>query len=89
MRKAVAGPIGGGRSADEGLIVSSGIGNIVLDYLVDLGKFQAELALRADCKDLAERVFARCEALVETLALEMDFQKESLEPENPPESDGV
>jgi hypothetical protein len=71
------------------VIVSSGIGNIVLDYLVDLGKFQAELALRADCKDLAERVFARCEALVETLALEMDFQKESLEAENPSESDGV
>jgi hypothetical protein len=69
------------------VIVNSGIGNIVLDYLVDLGKFQAELALRADCKDLAERVFARCEALVETLALEMDFQKESVEPENPPGSD--
>jgi hypothetical protein len=69
--------------------VSSAIGNIVLDYLIDLGKFQAELALRADCKDLAERVFARCEALVETLALEMDFQKESEGPENPPGSDGV
>ena len=68
--------------------MNSGIGNIVLDYLVDLGKFQAELALRADCKDLAERVFARCEALIETLALEMDFQKESVEPENTLGSDG-
>jgi hypothetical protein len=70
------------------VIVNSGIGNIVLDYLVDLGRFQAELALRADCKDLAERVFARCEALVETLALEMEFQQESIEPEIPPGSDG-
>jgi hypothetical protein len=70
-------------------IVSSEIGNIVLDYLIDLGKFQAELALRADCRDLAERVFARCEALVETLSLEMDFQKESLEPESPPGPEGV
>jgi hypothetical protein len=69
--------------------VSNAIGNIVLDYLIDLGKFQAELALRADCKDLAERVFARCEALVETLALEMDFQKESEGRESPPGSDGV
>ena len=69
--------------------MSSGIGNIVLDYLIDIGKFQAELALRADCKDLAERVFARCEALVETLALEMDYQQTSEEPENPPGWDGV
>jgi hypothetical protein len=29
-------------------------------------------------------MFARCEALVETLALEMDFQKASEDPENPP-----
>jgi hypothetical protein len=29
-------------------------------------------------------MFARCEALVETLALEMDFQKASEGPENPP-----
>ena len=69
--------------------MSNGIGNIVLDYLIDLGKFQAELALRADCEDLAARMFARCQALVETLALEMDFQKESEEPENPPGRDGV
>jgi hypothetical protein len=64
--------------------VNNGIGNIVLDYLIDLSKFQAELALRADCEDLAARMFARCEALVETLALEMDFQKASEDPENPP-----
>lgn len=57
--------------------MNSGIGNIVLDYLIDMGKFQAELALRSDCKDLAERVFARCEALVETLTLELEFQKPS------------
>lgn len=69
--------------------MNSGIGNIVLDYLIDLGKFQAELALRSDCKDLAERVFARCEALVETLALEMDYQQESGESDNPPGWDGV
>lgn len=68
--------------------VSSGIGNIVLDYLIDLGKFQAELALRADCKDIADRVFARCEALVETIALEMEFQKTSEEPEHPSVWDG-
>jgi hypothetical protein len=61
-------------------IVSSGIGNIILDYLVDLSKFQTELALRADCGDLAERVFARCEALVETLALEMSYQQSPEEP---------
>ena len=65
--------------------MSNGIGNIVIDYLIDLGKFQAELALRADCRDLAERVFARCEALVETLALEMDYQKASEEPETRPD----
>jgi hypothetical protein len=69
--------------------VSSGIGNIVLDYLIDLGKFQAELALRADCKDLAERVFARCEALVETLSLEMDYEKASVDPDSPPGPDGA
>lgn len=65
--------------------MSSGIGNIVLDYLIDLGKFQAELALRADCKDLAERMFARCEALVETLVLELEYQKASEEPETRPD----
>lgn len=69
--------------------MSNGIGNIVLDYLIDLSKFQAELALRADCADLADRVFARCEALVETLALEMDFQTPPPEPENPPGWNGV
>ena len=69
--------------------MSSGIGNIVLDYLIDLGKFQAELALRADCAELADRVFARCAALVETLALEMEYQNASEGPENPPEWDGA
>ena len=69
--------------------MSSGIGNIFLDYLIDLGKFQAELALRADCADLADRVFARCAALVETLVLEMDYQKAPGGPENPPAWDGV
>jgi hypothetical protein len=66
-------------------IVNSGIGNIVLDYLIDLGRFQAELALMADREDLAEKVFARCEALVETLTLEMEYKRASEGPENQPE----
>lgn len=57
--------------------MTSGIGNIVVDYLIDLGRFQAELALSVDREDLAERVFARCEALVETLNLEMEYKRAS------------
>ena len=67
--------------------MSSGIGNIVIGFLIDLGKFQAELALMADREDLAEEVFARCEALVETLSLEMDYKRASEGPENAPELD--
>ena len=67
--------------------MSSGIGNIVIGFLIDLGKFQAELALMADREDLAEKVFARCEALVETLSLEMDYKRASEGPENAPELD--
>ena len=67
--------------------MSSGIGNIVIGFLIDLGKFQAELALMTDREDLAEKVFARCEALVETLSLEMDYKRASEGPENAPELD--
>ncbi|HET9259442.1 MAG TPA: hypothetical protein VFP42_04870 [Acidimicrobiia bacterium] len=63
--------------------MSNGIGDIVLDYLIDIGRFQAELALLSDREDLAEKMFARCEALVETLALEIDFKRAS-ETENTP-----
>ena len=59
----------------------------MIDFLIDLGKFQAELALMTEHEDLAEKVFARCEALVETLTLEMDYKRASEGPENLPELD--